>query len=123
MLLQAVGPKRKEPELSNTSQGVYLISQLLELPHGPPSNDPDIESSLPHLRLSDDGLRFQRNYISMTAMGGLLSNEVGRFLQLGATSCLVGGQACRLRQAGVRAGTTSCFQRQVVTGLTLTAAF
>lgn len=59
----------------------------------------------------------------MTAMGGLLSNEVGRFSLLGATSCLVGGQACRLRQAAVRAATTSCFQRQVVTGLTRTAAF
>lgn len=56
--------------------------QLSEQWEDPPSNDPDMKSFSPHPRPGDDGVLVQRNYISMTAVGGLLSNEVGRFRSL-----------------------------------------
>lgn len=58
------------------------VPQLLEQSEDPPSNDPDMKSFSPHPRPDDDGVLVQRNYISMTAVGGFLSNEVGRFRSL-----------------------------------------
>lgn len=64
------------------------MSQLLEPSADPPSNDPDMKSFSLRRRPSDDGVLVHRNYISMTAVGGRLSNEVGRFFfsQFEATS-------------------------------------
>lgn len=82
------------------------MSQLLEPSGDPPSNDPDMKFFSLRRRPSDDGVLVHRNYISMTAVGGRLSNEVGRFFfffnQFEATS-----------SPAVSAAPRSCLQQVV----------
>lgn len=53
---------------------------------GPAQQQPDSKSSLCRQLCDDDGLFCQRNYISMTAVGGQLSNKVELHRAVEATS-------------------------------------
>lgn len=82
------------------------MAQLFALRH-PPSNDQDMKSFLPHQRHCDDDTLVRKNYISMTAVGGLLRTRRGVTWQFEATSC---------QWQADNAVTPSRLQRQVVIG-------
>lgn len=66
MILDTVVVQQDVNECHSTRLDALLMAQLFE---DPPSTNPDMKSSLPHQRHTDDGLFCQRNYISMTAAG------------------------------------------------------
>lgn len=78
------------------------LSQLLEPSEDPPSNDPDMKSFSPHQRPGDDVVLVQRNYISMTAVGGLDERGGAVFFPLSLKQQVVQQTARLLHRVGSR---------------------
>lgn len=70
-IFQSEGEKFSTTVPLSSKFNLLQLSQLLEPSEDPPSNDPDMKSFSPHQRPGDDAVLVQRNYISMTAVGGL----------------------------------------------------